>query len=140
VSYSVKALRGTASVALVLAVCVLLALGLVGCGGDSTTTTQKTVTTVVGVTTTSTSADAAALVGKWYNKKLKETLEFTSDGKMIWTGYNMKAQSWPFTVAEGAVVFTQPNDYRAKSIPFVVRGDTLTTQDPKYGELTYTRQ
>jgi hypothetical protein len=144
VSYSVKTLlKATGSVALVLALCLAL-LGLVGCGGDDlTTTTLQTGTTLPGGTATTTgdaSTDTTVLTGKWYCERIKETFEFSSDGKMIWTKDGQTPQTFPFTVKEGAIVFNQSNAATANNLPFTVSGDSLTTMDPKYGRLTYTKQ
>jgi hypothetical protein len=144
VSYSVKALlRATASVAIVLALCFALVLGLLGCGGDkSSSTTGQSGATVPGGTVTSAgqSAGSAELVGKWYCERLKETLEFTADGKMIWTKDGGAAQTFTYTVNAGSIVFKQPNAPADNSLPFTVAGSTLTTQDTKYGSLTYTKK
>jgi hypothetical protein len=142
VSYSVKTLpRATAFAALVLVLSLALVFGLAGCGGESTATTQSTVTTEAGrTTTTGVSADVGALVGKWYCERLKETLEFTADGKMIWTKSGKAPQTFPFTVQAGVIVFQQPNAADDNSLPFTLSGNTLATMDPKYGRLTYTKQ
>jgi hypothetical protein len=142
VSYSKKALlKATAFAALVVALALGLAFGVTGCGGDSTPTTAKTVTTgPVGPTTTGVSADAAALVGKWYCQRLKETIEFTSDGKMIWTKNGKQAVTFTFAVQAGVIAFQQPNAPDDNNLPYTLSGGTLTTMDPKYGRLTYTKQ
>ena len=139
---SVKALQvSTLCLALVLALSFALALGLSGCGGGSTATTAS-ITTVAGMTTTTAglSADAAALVGKWYSTRVKETLEFTSDGKLIWTKANGQSETFPFSVESGVIKFTQPNAPEANSLPFTLTGNSLVTMDPKYGRLTYTKE
>jgi hypothetical protein len=86
------------------------------------------------------SADVGALVGKWYCSRLKETIEFSSDGKMIWTKNGKQPVTFTYTVQSGAIVFQQPNAPDDNSLPYTLSGDTLTTMDTKYGRLTYTRQ
>jgi hypothetical protein len=143
VSYSIKAvLRTTAFAALVVVLALGGLLGVVGCGGDSTPPTARTVTTVEGTgpTTTGFSADAGALVGKWYCERLKETIEFTSDGKMIWTKSGKDPVTFTFTVQAAMIVFQQPNAPDDNSLAYTLSGDTLTVMDTKYGRLTYTKQ
>jgi hypothetical protein len=145
VSYSVRAVsKATISAALVLALCLALILVVAGCGDKSpTTTTLRTGTTQAGGTSTTiggVSADATALVGKWYCERIKETIEFTSDGEMIWTKSGKQPFTFPFTVQAGVIVFTLPNAPVSSSLPFTLSGGTLSTMDPKYGRLTYTKQ
>jgi hypothetical protein len=143
VSYSVKTtLRATAIAALVVALALVLVFGALGCGGDSTPSTARTVTTTVGgpTTTAGASVDTSALVGKWYCERLKETFEFTADGKMIWTKNGKAPETFTFTVSDGQIEFNQPNAPLPNYLPYTISGDTLTTMDSKYGRLTYTRQ
>ncbi len=142
-SYSVKTItKVAASVALVLALCFVLALGLVGCGDDDSTSTSKPATTVPSVTATTggPAGIPAELVGKWYCERLKETIEFTADGKMIWTKRDGAPQTFTYTVQEGSIVFNQPNAPMENTLPFTLEGNSLTTVDPKYGRLTYAKQ
>lgn len=141
-SNSMKALLKTAAfAALVIALALGLVFGVMGCGGSSTPSTASTVTTQTsGPTTTGVPADTAALVGKWYCQRLKETIEFTSDGKMIWTKNGEAPVTFTFTVQAGAIVFTQPNAPENNNLPYTLGGGTLTTMDAKYGRLTYTKQ
>ncbi len=142
-SYSMKALsKATALAVLVVALALGLVIGVMGCGGDSTPQTARTVTTaaVSGPTTTGASAEAGALVGKWYCERLKETIEFTSDGKMIWTKNGKDPVTFTFTVQAASIVFRQPNAATDNTLPYTLSGDTLTTMDSKYGRLTYTKQ
>lgn len=142
-SYSMKALsKATALAVLVVALALGLVFGVMGCGGDSTPSTARTVTTaaVTGPSTTGGSAEAVALVGKWYCERLKETIEFSSDGKMIWTKNGKDPVTFTFTVQAATIVFRQPNAAEDNKLSYTLSGDTLTTMDPKYGRLTYTKQ
>jgi hypothetical protein len=138
VSYSVKALlKATGFAALLVALAVVLMLGVVGCGEDSSATTVAVTT---GAPTTTLPADVAALVGKWYSEKLKETFEFTGDGNMIWTADGAEPMTFPYSLQAGVIVFQQPGAADDNSLPYTVSGNTLTTTDPKYGTVTYTKQ
>ena len=149
-SKSVKAMiKMTGSIVLCLVLGLALVGGLVGCGDEeSTTTTLETDATEAGGDATeaggdgatSGSADAGDLVGKWYSAELDETLEFTADGKMTWTRAGEGAPAFDYQVEMGAIVFTQLGAPEDNTLPYTLEGSTLTTEDPEYGTVTYTKQ
>ncbi len=159
-SNSFKVTKLTGMVVLCLVFAFVLAWGVVGCGDDgskSDTTVQTDTTTGGGTDTTASGTDTTTgggtdtteaggseepgdLVGKWYSEQLKETLEFTADGKMVWTKDGGEPSTFTYEVKMGAVVFTQPSAPEDNTMPYSIAGSTLTVEDAKYGTVTYTRQ
>jgi hypothetical protein len=148
-----KSSRGTAKVAGIVAIsaflCFVLLLGVVACGGEKTTETTVEVTTTAVEQTETTVAETAtstvagridqALVGKWFSKETGETIEFTTDGKMLVTSdaqegvveLTYSADGTTVTVNDGA------NEFPAA---YSIAGDTLTMTDPEVGSpVTYQR-
>jgi hypothetical protein len=138
------------TVVLCLVFGLALVWGVAGCGDDGSTsgTTVQTDTTAGGTDTTAGGTDTTAggsaessdLVGKWYSAEMKETLEFTADGQMIWTKDGGEAQTFTYKVEMGALVFTQLAAPEDNTMAFSLAGDKLTTEDRKYGAVTYTKQ
>ena len=155
-SNSVKAtLKMAAAFVLCLALGLALMWGVVGCGDEdstSATTVQTDATGADGTDSTAggdgdgadgdstDAADAGDLVGKWYSDELEETLEFSDEGTMTWTEDGGEPLTFDYKVEAGVIVFTQPNAPTDNNLPFSIEGDTLTTEDIKYGTVTYTKQ
>jgi hypothetical protein len=142
--------RVAGAVFLALALCLALAMGLAACGGDDATdTTVEVSTTEVDVTATTTgetvtSEDSTAtseetgavdtaLLGKWHSEQTGETLEFTSDGKMIITSDTDEGTvEFNYSVEGANVVFGLPG-VQMVTVPYSIDGDVLTIVDPDVG-------
>lgn len=136
-SNSFKALfRATGFAVLAVVLASAMVLGLAACNGDDDNDVSTTVSTA-GVT----GGDAASsVVGKWYCEKIDETLEFTSGGKVLLTSKGEElADVLTYTVSGGQIIVRIMATDEPRTIEYTLDGNTLTTVDPKYGTLTYTK-
>ena len=135
--------RVAGAVVLALALCLALVMGLAACGGDdatdttvevSTTEVERTDTTAEGtVTTQETGAVDTALLGKWHCEQTGQTLEFTSEGKMIITS-DAEEGTVEFTYkVEGVNVVYGLPAVEMLTAPYSIHGDVLTIVNPDVG-------
>jgi hypothetical protein len=138
-----RSLTWLVAVMAIAALMVGLLLSVAGCGEQQTATTNAASTTEVASTdttientTTSAAAGAvdAALIGKWHSAQTSETLEFTSDGKMIITSDDKSLGANEFTYrVEGANVVYGLAGAAMFTSPYSIDGDVLTIVNPDVG-------
>ncbi len=119
-----------------------LAMGLAGCGADdgSTGTTGIVVTTQGnGSATTAPASSEGALVGKWQSQTLGETIEFTTDGKMIVSKEGETDIIFSYAAEGGMLTLTLEATAGEASVAYTIEGDTLTIEDPEMGPTPYSR-
>jgi hypothetical protein len=142
VSYSLKSLLKMVGFGgLVLGLCLSLAAGLAGCGngGKSTTTTLVTTTEPGTPSSVDGSGVPVALIGKWQSASLGETLEFTGDGKLIWTGKGKDPNQLTYTVEGDTIAIHIEATKQPRTLQFSIVGGALTTTDASSESVTYTR-
>jgi uncharacterized lipoprotein YehR (DUF1307 family) len=88
---------------------------------------------VVGLVVAFTGCGKAGLVGKWTNPKEAGTLEFTSDGKAIFTDTETGNVELTYKV-EGDKMTLSLAGMEMATVTFKVDGDTMTMDDPETGE------
>ena len=131
------AFRVAGPVVLALAVCLALVTGLAACGGDDTADVTVGVSTteadVTATTVEETGAVDTALLGKWHSEQTGETLEFTSDGKMVITSdTGGDTVEFTYTVEGANVVYGIPG-LEMITAPYSIDGDVLTIVNPDVG-------
>jgi hypothetical protein len=129
--------RVAGTVVLASALCLVLVMGLAACGGDDAAeATVEVSTTEADVTATAveeTGAVDTALLGQWYCEQTDETLEFTSDGKMMITGDAAEGTvEFTYTVEGANVVYGLPG-VEMITAPYSINGDVLTIVNPDVG-------
>jgi hypothetical protein len=140
-----RASRSATSLVAAMGITVLvmaLMLSATGCGDSATGTTNAAPTTEVAGTdttaeTTATSAVAGAvdpaLVGKWHSAQTSQTLEFTSDGRMIVTPDDASQKTNEFTYkVQGANVVYGVTGFQLTA-PYSIAGDVLTIVNADVG-------
>ena len=129
--------RLAGTVVLALALCLALVPGLAACGGDdagdSTVEVSTTEADVTATTVEETGAVDTALLGKWHSEQTGETLEFTSDGKMVITADTGEGTvEFTYTVEGANVVYGLPG-LEMITAPYSIDGDVLTIFNPDVG-------
>ena len=125
------------TVVLALALCLALVMGLAACGGDDAAEATVEVSTTEADVTATTVEEAgavdAALLGKWHSDQTGETLEFTSDGKMVITSDTEEGTvEFTYTVEGANVVYGIPG-LEMITAPYSIDGDVLTIVNPDVG-------
>ncbi len=129
--------RAAGTVVLALALCLALLMGLTACGGDDAADVAVEVSTteadVTAATVEETGAVDTALLGKWHCEQTGETLEFTSDGKMVVTS-DTGGDTVEFTyTVEGTDVVYGIAGLEMITAPYTIDGDVLTIVNPDVG-------
>jgi hypothetical protein len=75
----------------------------------------------------------AGLVGKWASSDTSETIEFTSDGKVLGGGAEMEGLDVTYTT-KGDQLTISVLGMDVATVTYSVKGDTLTMDDPDTGE------
>jgi hypothetical protein len=104
----------------VMGIAVLI-LGLVlifsGCGGGS-----------------------GSIVGKWSNAERGETIEFTSDGRMLVDSDAEGSFEFTYKIDGNSLVLGMEGFEATTPTAFSLDGDTLTVTDPDKGPMVYKRR